>query len=160
MNIKRKWVKIAGIMLVVVLIACSIILGLFYWRAKQSILAERGIWNTFGIEKVFLCQGGGTAEGSLSKGDRRKLFMILLHTSRYDKEKDKPYLLDGAFLQGPSISFGDEPFGQEDMISWRNQEGIFIYYPDASPKHSCEYYLEKKYAQELKALFDKYTDTY
>lgn len=164
MNIlKKKWMKIVGIMLVVVLIACLIILGLFYRRVRSSILGEIGIRHVLEIKKVRLTQGDRYAEDYLDESDQRKLFIILSHTRKYDKSRDKSYLLDGSFLYGPHISFASKPyrFGQGDRISWEYYKGILVYiYPGDTMKESAKYYLDQKYAQELRVLFDKYTLPY
>lgn len=133
----------------------------FYWRVKSSILGEMGVSHIFDVNEVCLYQSDSPVIDYLNKRDRRNLFIILSHTKKYEEGRHKPYLLDGAFLHGPYMFFGNKPFGQKDMIRWWYQEGIFVYtYPDRLQKRSCKYYLEKNYAQELKALFDKYTDSY
>ncbi len=162
---KKRWVKIACIMLTVALIACFIAFGLFYWRVKHSILGEIGIDYVFDVEKICMTQDSGRPNGYLDQRDRKKLFMILSHTRKYDKQKDRPYLLEGNFLYGPFIKFRGKDFhdGQRgNWIHWDYHEGIFVYdylepEGDKEWKHSRRYYLEKKYAQELRVLFDKYT---
>ncbi len=143
--------------------ACLITSGLFYWRVKHSILEEMGINHMFGVEEICLSQFDSPISDCMIKHDRNKLFMILSYTQKYDKHKDWSYLLDGNFLYDPTIRFGSKPFhfGQGDRIHWDYQEGVFIYYyPGEKRKHSCKYYLERKYAQELKVLFDKYSTSY
>ncbi|MCI8337654.1 MAG: hypothetical protein HFH62_03070 [Lachnospiraceae bacterium] len=167
---KRRWVKIVGILLVVALTACFVASGLFYWRVKHSILGEIGIDYVFRVEKIrmtqysayCMAQDPGFRNGCLNQRDRKKLFMILSHTRKYDKNKDRPYLLDGRFLEGPDISFERENYqlGERgDWINWDYLESTFVYYyPEQKRgeelKHGRKYYLEKKYAQELKALFE------
>lgn len=163
----KNWVKIVCIPLAVVTFACLITSGLFYWRVKYSILGEVGIDYVFKVEKICMDQSDGKSNGYLDQKDRKKLFMILSHTQKYDKRKDQPYMLDGNFLYGPLIDFRSKKNKgrRGDWICWDYQEGTFVYYDlvprgDKEWKHSCKYYLEKKYAQELKVLFDKYSTSY
>jgi len=160
-TVKKKWGKIVGIVLAVIMLICLITSGLFYWRVKSSILGEMGIRHVFEIEKVVLAQGDRVALERLDERDQRKLFIILSHTRKYDKSRDKPYLLDGSFLYGPGIFFANKPGQRGDLISWEYHEGIMEYmYPGLPIKHSGKYYLDQKYAQELRVLFDKYTLPY
>ena len=148
-RVKKKWMKIVGLMLIVIMLACFIAFGLFYWRVKSSILGEIGLKRVLKIERVALYDWD-TTSGTLDEGDRRKLFMILSHARKYDQDKDKPYLLDGSFLNGPHISFINKPGQRGDLISWEYHEGIMEYiYPGKELKRSSKYYLDKKYAQDL-----------
>lgn len=165
---KKGWVKIVCIALVVVMLACLITSGLFYWRVKHSILEVIGIDYVFRVDKICMYQEGSQPIGYLNQRDRKKLFMILSHTRKYNKHKDQYYLLNGKFLYSPHISFESENLqvGQRgDTIRWDYFEGILVYdYPEQERgeewKHSSEYYLEQKYAQELRVLFDKYSTSY
>ena len=49
---KKGWVKIVCIALVVVMLACLITSGLFYWRVKHSILEVIGIDYVFRVDKI------------------------------------------------------------------------------------------------------------
>lgn len=154
-TVKKKWMKIVGMILIVIMLVCFITLGLFYWRVKSSILGEIGLKRVLKIERVALYDWD-TTSGTLDEGDRRKLFMILSHAQKYDQDRDKPYLLDGSFLNGPAISFATKQGQRGDLISWEYHEGIMEYiYPGEELKRSRKYYLDQKYAQDLKALFDK-----
>lgn len=158
---KKKWMKIVGLMLIVIMLVCFITFGLFYWRVKSSILGEIGIERMLKIERVALTLWDSPTSDRLDERDRRKLFMILSHARKYDQDRDKPYLLDGSFLEAPSISFINKPGQRGDLISWKYHEGIMVYiYPGEELKRSRKYYLDKKYAQDLKALFDKNTLPY
>lgn len=165
--LKKSWVKIACIVLVVALIAGFIASGLLYWRVKHSILEEIGIDYVFRVEKICMDQSEGKPNGYLDQRDRKKLFKILSHTRKYDKQKDQPYLLDGKFLLNPLIDFRSKKNGRRrgDWIRWEYHEGVFVYYDlvprgDKEWKHSQKYYLEQKYAKELRVLFDKYSTSY
>ena len=156
--LKKKWLKIVSIVLAVVLFAGLITSSLSYRKVKSSILGEMGIRHVFEINRICLSQYDYAAEEYLNKSDKRKLFVILSHTKKYDKDKHKPYLLEGTFLLHPSISFRNKASEQGDGIYWEYKEGILQYtYPGNSGKKSGKYYLDKKYAQELRTLFDKYT---
>lgn len=64
---KRRWVKIVGIVLVVALIACFIAFGLFYWRVKHSILEEMGINHMFGVKEICMDQFDSPISDYMSK---------------------------------------------------------------------------------------------
>ena len=53
---KKGWVKIVCIALVVVMLACLITSGLFYWRVKHSILEVIGIDYVFRVDKICMYQ--------------------------------------------------------------------------------------------------------
>ena len=157
-NPMKKQSKIMCIFLVVIVCVCLLASFLFCWRVKSSILGEMGIRHVFEINRICLSQYDYAAEEYLNKSDKRKLFVILSHTKKYNKDKHKPYLLEGTFLLHPSISFRNKASEQGDGIYWEYKEGILQYtYPGDSGKKSGKYYLDKKYAQELRTLFDKYT---
>ena len=126
-------------------------------------MGELGIDHMFKNQEIYMFQEDSPTNGCLNRRDRNKLFEILAHTRKYDKHKNQPYLLDGKFLYSPNICFGSGPFrfGQGDRIHWDYDEGVFVYYyPGEKRKHSRKYYLEQKYAQELRVLFDKYSAHY
>lgn len=156
--IKKRWVKIVSIMLAVVMLLCLIVFGLFYRRAETSILEKIGIGHIFEVKEIRLAQYDYSAKDKLSMSDKAKLFVILSHTEKYSKDKHKPYLPKGAFLLHPNISFRDDSSHRGHGIYWEYEKGILEYtFPGDSGKKSGKYFLEQKYAQELKSLFDKYT---
>ena len=154
-KIKKQCIIIVGILLVFVMCLCLVLSFFCYQSMKDSIWGEVGLRRMFGTEKVYLVQWQYHAEEAVDRGDRIKLFFLLTHAKKYDKERDKAYLLDGYFLRNPKINFrkkkDDGDWG--DTIFWEDKKGILYYYQG---KKKMEYYLEKKYAQELKELFEKY----
>ncbi len=138
-----------------------IVLLLFFWKVNKSILGEMGIGHIFEVKEIRLAQYDYTAEENLSMSDKTKLFVILSHTERYSKDKHKPYLPEGAFLLHPNISLRNDSSNRGHGIYWEYEKGILEYtYPGDSGKKSGKYFLEQKYAQELKSLFDKYSTSY
>ena len=97
-NIKKR--KILIIVIVLVMVSLCFILFLQYSISK-SILGETKVKYIVDINKVQevqLAQQDFTAEKMLSKRDKLRLFQILCSTRKYNKKKDKSYLLDGYFL--------------------------------------------------------------
>ena len=109
-NIKKR--KIPIIVIVLVMVCLCFILFLQYSISK-SILGETKVKYIVDINKVQevqLAQQDFTAEKMLSKRDKLRLFQILCSTRKYNKKKDKSYLLDGYFLFSPKIhlSYGKD----------------------------------------------------
>ena len=92
---------------------------------------------------------------ALDREDRRQLLWILSHTRKYDKEKDQPFLLKGYFLPDPYITFRKKGVNAPGhSIDWNYTEATFRYSPPGTPEtKGPKYYLDEKYAQELKDLF-------
>ena len=155
---KKRWVKMLGIVSAAVMLLCLIDFGFFYWRAETSILGKIGIGHIFEVKEIRLAQYDYSAKEKLSMSDKAKLFVILSHTEKYSKDRHKPYLPEGAFLLHPNISFRDDSSHRGHGIYWEYEKGILEYtFPGDSGKKSGKYFLNQKYARELKFLFDKYT---
>ena len=155
---KKRWVKIVGFALAVVVCACLVFLFLAYRRVKNSILGEMGIKHVIEQNEVFFYELDLSALKALDREDRRQLLWILSHTRKYDKEKDQPFLLKGYFLPDPYIAFRKKGVNAPGhSIDWNYTEATFRYSPPGTPEtKGPKYYLDEKYAQELKDLFDKY----
>ena len=157
---KKRWVKIVGFGFAVVVCVCFILVFFSYRRVKNSILGEMGINNTIKMDSIRFKELDLSAIKELDNRDRRKLIWILSHTRKYDKKKDEPFLLKGYFLPNPYIVFhkkGIDVSGHR--IYWKYEEATFYYVPPNTSEleqKGATYYLDEKYAQELKDLFDKY----
>lgn len=158
--LKKRWVKIVGILLVVALTACVVASGFFYWRVKHSILAEMGIHRALELEGIRLETWDQRAPEQLDMKDRWKMLWILSHTRKYNKSKDQPYLPDGYYMYDPYIAF-QKKGGEETEcgIFWDYLKTKFYYYPsDTSKRENVVYYLDERYAQALKDIFEKYIE--
>lgn len=156
-NPMNKKLKIMCILFIAIAVILIIFL-LFFWKVNKSILGEMGIGHIFEVKEIRLAQYDYIAEENLSMSDKIKLFVILSHTEKYSKDKHKPYLPEGAFLLHPNVSFRNGFSNRGHGIYWEYEKGILEYtYPGDSAKKSSKYFLEQKYAQKLKVLFDKYT---
>ena len=159
-NIKKR--KIPIIVIVLVMVCLCFILFLQYSISK-SILGEtkvKYIADINKVQEVQLAQQDFTAEKMLSKRDKLRLFQILCSTRKYNKKKDKSYLLDGYFLFSPKIhlSYGkDSSWYKDGLIYWEYKTGIMYYFSMEERKVKGEkYYLEEDKAAKLKELFEKY----
>ncbi len=155
---KKRWVKIVGFGFAVVVCACLVFLFLTCRRVKNSILGEMGIKHVIEQDEVYFNELDLSALKALDREDRRQLLWILSHTRKYDKEKDQPFLLKGYFLPDPYIAFRKKGVNAPGhSIDWNYTEATFRYSPPGTPEtKGPKYYLDEKYAQELKDLFDKY----
>lgn len=161
-NIKKR--KIQIIVIVLVMVCLCFILFLQYSISK-SILGETKVKYIVDINKVQevqLAQQDFTAEKMLSKRDKLRLFQILYSTRKYNKKKDKSYLLDGYFLFSPKIRlcYGkDYSWYKDGFIYWEYKTGVMYYYYFSMEERKVKgekYYLEEDKAAKLKELFEKY----
>ncbi|MCI8337655.1 MAG: hypothetical protein HFH62_03075 [Lachnospiraceae bacterium] len=63
--IKKRWVKMLGIVSAAVMLLCLIAFGIFSWRAETSILGEIGIGHIFEVKEIRLAQYDYNAEENL-----------------------------------------------------------------------------------------------
>jgi len=156
--LKKRWMIITGIVFVAVLCVCLGFVCFAYQGVKKSVLGEMGIKRAVNSDTIYFKELDRRAQKNLSQEDRRKLLWLLSHTRKYDKEKDERYILEGYFLPGPRIVFWEE--GRKSLghiIYWNYTEATFYYSPpDTTEQKGPKYYLDEKYAKELKELFDKY----
>jgi len=156
--LKKRWIKIAGIVFVAVLCVCLGLVCFAYQGVKKSVLGEMGIKRAINMDTIYFTELDRRAQKHLSQEDRRKLLWLLSHTRKYDKEKDERYILKGYFLPDPYIVFRNEDVNASGhIINWNYTEATFYYSPpDTTEQKGPKYYLDEKYAKELKELFDKY----
>lgn len=156
-NIKKR--KIPIIVIVLVMVSLCVIVFLQHIISK-SVLGETKVKYIADINKVQLVQQDFTAEKMLSERDKLRLFWILCSTRKYNKEKDKSYLLDGYFLFSPKIRlcYGEDYGWYKDgIIYWEYKTGVMYYFSGEEGKVKGEkYYLEEDKAAKLKELFEKY----
>ena len=158
-NIKKR--KIPIIVIVLVMVSLCVIVFLQHIISK-SVLGETKVKYIADINKVQLVQQDFTAEKMLSERDKLRLFRILCSTRKYNKEKDKSYLLDGYFLFSPKIRlcYGEDYGWYKDgFIYWEYKTGVMYYYYFSMEERKVKgekYYLEEDKAAKLKELFEKY----
>lgn len=144
-------------MLIVIIAIASICFCVTaFWQQdiQKSILGEMKIKYVTDIDKVQLAQEDFLAEQLLSETDEIRLFQILSSTRKYNKAKDKSYLLNGSFLYSPKIYFDFDD--DRHRIYWEYEAGIM--YCDSIEGKRAIYYLEKENAVKLKELYEKYID--
>lgn len=151
---KKRTKKIAITGITVLMCTCFLCIAILHNSIEKSIWGAMGIDSVNDIDKVQLAQQDFRAEELLSKSDRISLFYILSTTRKYDKTKDKTYVLNGSFLSYPIVHF--EVDGEKQEIYWEYETGI-IHYGGIEEK-SVKYYLEEENAAELKELYEKYID--
>lgn len=151
---KKRTKKIALTGIAVLMCVFLFGMAIHYINIKKSIWGTMGIDSVNDIDKVQLAQQDFRAEELLAKSDRIRLFYILSTTRKYDKTKDKTYVLNGSFLSYPIVHF--EVDGEKQEIYWEYETGI-IHYGGIEEK-SVKYYLEEENAAELKELYEKYID--
>ena len=160
-NIKKR--KIPIIVIVLVMVSLCVIVFLQHIISK-SVLGEtkvKYIADINKVQEVQLVQQDFTAEKMLSERDQLRLFWILCSTRKYNKEKDKSYLLDGYFLFSPKIRlcYGEDYSWYKDgFIYWEYKTGVMYYYFSMEERKvkGEKYYLEEVKAAKLKELFEKY----
>lgn len=161
MQRKKKRNKLICILVIVSVCAGSVV----FWQysISKSILGEtkvKYIADINKVQEVQLAQQDFTAEKMLSKRDKLRLFQILCSTRKYNKKKDKSYLLDGYFLFSPKIYLcydKDYSWYKDGVIYWEYKTGIMYYFSMEERKVKGEkYYLEEDKAAKLKELFEKY----
>lgn len=150
--LEKKKILVVSIVIVSVCL-CTI----FYWRQRigKSVLGEMKIQYACDMDKVRLAQEDFFAAHDLSGRDKLHLFSILSSTRKYDKKRDKSYLLDGSFLYSPKVYFDFD--NDRYTIYWKYDSGI-IYCEGTEGKEESYYYLEEDNAAKLKELYEKYID--
>ena len=158
-KIRKKILYIALILVILLLFLGTIKI----FRIQYcSIWSESAIKSLNQYDKVLMHQQGWWGEPAkpLGQKDLIRLYFILGSTRKYRSEKHQKYLPDGKILKDPYIAFYSSKKnsnGAACLISWEYENNTLTVYENVEDeKKTNRYYIDKKKAQILHEMFEKY----
>lgn len=151
--------KSALILLCIMLFVCIVTM---IQIQHVSIWSESVIKPLYQYDKVYMHQGGwwGGPAKALNQGDLLRLYFVLGSTRKYQPEKYQKYLPEGEVFNDPVIVFECDEQDSNDascLMTWEYKNNTIIVEENEDGKRKTHrYYIDKKNAQILHDIFEKY----